>query len=299
MIFEILVPLVTAAGGALAARYAANRVLRDPPAALMRVNVEGRTVPAVLGVGVMAATGFGAVLVLLYIAFGYQPIGVVAPAGVEVDIAVDVRPFILGWLALVIVGPLFAAGLWDDLRGDEKPRGVGGHLGAFRGGAIPGGVVKLVAGVAVGFLPVWSIAEGVTFHPLAILMAAVIALSANLVNLLDRAPGRAGKVFLLLAVPLALVDPDYRIMCAAVVGAACALLPLDLRARGMLGDAGANPLGAMAGLGFVLAVPGTYVWMGAVAVSLLALNLASERWSFSAVIEGTPWLARLDRLGRK
>ena len=299
MIVEIVVPAVTSAVGALVARYAANRVVRDPPPSLIRVNVDGKNVPAVLGAGVLAGTAVGAVLVLLYIAFGYQQVGAVARPGAGVDVALEVRPFILGWLALVAVCPLFAAGLWDDLRGDEQPRGFGGHLGAFRGGALTGGVVKLMAGVAVGFLAVWSIAESITFHPLAILMAAAIALSANLVNLLDRAPARAAKMFLLLAVPLALADPEYRIIGAAVIGAACALLPLDLSARGMLGDAGANPLGAMAGLGLVLVVPGTYFWMGALVAILLALNLASERWSFSEIIERIPWLARLDRLGRK
>jgi UDP-N-acetylmuramyl pentapeptide phosphotransferase/UDP-N-acetylglucosamine-1-phosphate transferase len=77
-----------------------------------------------------------------------------------------------------------------------------------------------------------------------------------------------------------------------------AILPLDLAAKGMLGDAGANPMGALLGLGFVLVSDGSTPVLVAIVTILLALNLVSERVSFSKVIEDTPWLARLDHLGR-
>ncbi len=65
----------------------------------------------------------------------------------------------------------------------------------------------------------------------------------------------------------------------------------------MLGDAGANPLGATLGLATVLAVsPMTRNW---VLVVLLALNLVSERVSFSRVIERVPPLRVIDRAGRR
>jgi UDP-N-acetylmuramyl pentapeptide phosphotransferase/UDP-N-acetylglucosamine-1-phosphate transferase len=64
----------------------------------------------------------------------------------------------------------------------------------------------------------------------------------------------------------------------------------------MLGDCGANALGA--GLATaavaVLPRPARLAALGCV----LALNAASERVSFTAVIERTPWLRRLDALGR-
>ena len=94
-------------------------------------------------------------------------------------------------------------------------------------------------------------------------------------------------------------DPLWRIIASGAIGATLAILPLDLRAKGMLGDAGANPLGAILGLGLVVGFGGSFAALIGVAIVLLALNLASERWSFSAVIERTPWLARLDHLGRK
>ena len=63
----------------------------------------------------------------------------------------------------------------------------------------------------------------------------------------------------------------------------------------MLGDTGANVLGAGAGLGLV-ATTGPGTWWVAVVV-LAALNLVSERVSFSEVIDRTPPLRWLDRLG--
>jgi UDP-GlcNAc:undecaprenyl-phosphate/decaprenyl-phosphate GlcNAc-1-phosphate transferase len=83
---------------------------------------------------------------------------------------------------------------------------------------------------------------------------------------------------------------------AVIAGAAAALLWPDLRERLMLGDAGSNVLGAVAGLGVVLS---TALWVRVVVlVVVLALNLASEAVSFSKVIERVPPLRYADRLGR-
>ena len=64
----------------------------------------------------------------------------------------------------------------------------------------------------------------------------------------------------------------------------------------MLGDAGANVLGAAVGAAATrrLSAPSRLTVLAAV----VALTLASERISFSAVIERTPALRALDRLGR-
>ena len=83
---------------------------------------------------------------------------------------------------------------------------------------------------------------------------------------------------------------------ASVVGATAGLLHADLREKLMLGDTGANLLGAVLGLTVVLETSRPV--RTAVLVVLVLLNLASERVSFTKVIDATPGLRHLDRLGR-
>lgn len=184
-------------------------------------------------------------------------------------------------------------GLVDDLVGSTTTKGFAGHLGALRRGRITTGLVKLVWGALIG------IAYGPTGGGLvdALRIGAVIALAANLANLFDRAPGRVVKVSLLGGVVVALAGaPGWWLTGPMLVlGAGAGLLVADLRERCMLGDTGANALGAAVGWGLVLSLGERGQWIaGAV---LLALNLASERVSFSRVIDAVPPLRWLDRLG--
>ena len=84
---------------------------------------------------------------------------------------------------------------------------------------------------------------------------------------------------------------------AAPLGAAAALLPEDLGERAMLGDAGANALGALLGVAAAtsLSRPARLVLLAAIT----GLTAASEVVSFTAVIERTPALRWLDMLGRR
>jgi hypothetical protein len=75
------------------------------------------------------------------------------------------------------------------------------------------------------------------------------------------------------------------------------VLPDDLDERVMLGDGGANAFGAL--LGVALADRTGLVGRAALLAGLGALTAASERVSFTKVIEGTPGLRGLDRLGRR
>src|SRR5262249_34380687 len=129
-----------------------------------------------------------------------------------------------------------------------------------------------------------------------LLGAGVIAGTANLVNLLDLRPGRAIKAGLLLGGPLvAGADPAGGV-AAGPVGAAAALLPADLNEEIMLGDAGANALGAL--LGVALAARTGTVGRAVLLAGLAALTAASEKVSFTQVIHRTPVLRELDALGR-
>lgn len=276
---EWVVALLGLSAGMTVGTLVGLLVLKDPPASSLRTNVDGRSVPVVLGWSI----GAGAVAGLLI---------VVAFAG-------DSDP----WLPFRIVAPLlaisFLVGWWDDRKGDERPRGFKGHLGALRSRTLTGGLLKMVGVGIGGLITMTLLLDGLRPLEVWILGALTIALTANLINLFDRAPGRASKVFLVLAFPLFVADPDWRLVAAGCVGAVIASLPLDLGAKAMLGDAGANPMGAIGGLGLVLISDGSTPVLLVMVVVLLGLNLLSEKVSFSKVIQDRPWLARLDHLGRK
>ncbi len=158
------------------------------------------------------------------------------------------------------------------------------------------GGIKAVGGMAIAFVVggLWEL----RLIP-AVVDALLIALSANLINLLDLRPGRAVKGFFLAWIPLALsswADP-YLAASAPAAGAAAAWLPADLKEKGMLGDSGSNLLGAVVGGGVALqATTGTKL---VVLGSLLLLTLLSERWSFSKAISRVSPLRWVDELGRR
>jgi hypothetical protein len=119
--------------------------------------------------------------------------------------------------------------------------------------------------------------------------ATLVALAANALNQLDTRPGRALKAFLAVA---ALVRGD----ATSYLPIAVLLAPYDLREMTMLGDAGANALGAVLGFGSVgrLTARGQLFAIAALA----GLTAAGEARSLGDLIERTPVLSRLDLLGR-
>jgi len=187
-------------------------------------------------------------------------------------------------------------GLFDDLGAEGDDRGFGGHLRALRAGRLTTGGVKVLLGGALALL----LAARVDGQHLWLIPVdgALVALAANVGNLFDRAPGRTIKVALLAGIPLLLLCAGARLHpVAMVLGAAAGLLAFDLREDLMLGDAGSNALGAIVGLGVVMTCPVPV--RGVVLVVVLLLNLASEKVSFSKVIDGFGPLRFVDRLGRR
>jgi UDP-GlcNAc:undecaprenyl-phosphate/decaprenyl-phosphate GlcNAc-1-phosphate transferase len=249
-----------AAGGA--AWFALRGVLAHP--LLARENHRGLTVPTAGGLVLVAA--------------------VLAVEGVRrvVDDRADVP-------ALVAVLGFALLGLVDDLLGSGADgRGFRGHLRAMAQGRLTTGGLKLLGGLVLAVVFASHVVDVV-----------LIAACANLANLFDRAPGRALKVSSLsgIALLVAAGAPDELAGVAVVVGASLALLPPDLTERLMIGDTGANAIGAVLGLGVVLVAPlGVRV---AVVAVVVALNLLSEVVSFSRVIDATPPLRGIDRLGRR
>jgi UDP-N-acetylmuramyl pentapeptide phosphotransferase/UDP-N-acetylglucosamine-1-phosphate transferase len=188
-------------------------------------------------------------------------------------------------------------GMIDDLLGDGRARGFRGHVSALLHGEITTGFLKLFggAGVAVVLVATPGFASGRRI----LVDAVLIALAANLANLLDRAPGRTLKAAAVAYLPLAFLlgDGAVGIAIAPAMGAAFGLLPDDLGERLMLGDAGANVVGAVLGLGVVLG-RGEVSRVTALVVLVVA-NVAAEIVSFSKIIDRVPPLRWFDRLGQR
>jgi len=262
---------------------AAWRLLADTFAQPLfgRTNVRGVQVP--VGAGVIVA----------FVAVGALSAAAVAEA--VLDWRIDGSLWLVA-LAALAFGLL---GLFDDLAGDAADRGFAGHLRAAAAGRLTTGGLKLFGGgvVAVGLAAMAH--RGSDAEAMILVDGLLIALAANLGNLFDRAPGRVTKVALVAGVVLAAATLlDERLLGSAVVlGAAVGLLWPDLREQLMLGDAGANAIGAALGLGVVLTCsePVRIV----VLVVVLGLNALSEKVSFSAVIGRTAGLRDLDQLGRR
>ncbi len=181
---------------------------------------------------------------------------------------------LVGWTAALAAGPsaiaVAAVGMVDDVRSGAE-RGVRAHLRAGR----TTGMLKLVAIPAVGLVATRKLSG-----------ALLVGLAANALNQLDTKPGRALKAYLLAAVP-----------AGAPLVPAVVLLPYDLGEMAMLGDAGANTLGALLGLRSVGRLTGRGRW---IAVGALAtLNIVGELRSLGELIERTPGLRELDALGRQ
>lgn len=202
-------------------------------------------------------------------------------------------------LVLFMSGVLFFAilGLLDDLLGSGESRGLKGHFSALFKGRLTTGALKALGGGAGALFitllsmpgrPWWEIFTA----------ALLVALSANAINLVDLRPGRATKVFFLWFLILLAVFQDQlpMVLLAPLAGGMLACAPADLKAKAMLGDTGANLLGAA--LGMASAWMLNFSTQLAVVVFLLFLHLFTEKYSLTMIIERNRLLSFLDDLGR-
>jgi UDP-GlcNAc:undecaprenyl-phosphate/decaprenyl-phosphate GlcNAc-1-phosphate transferase len=226
-------------------------------------------------------------------------VGVLAQAGLESRSARSAA-------AMTVAGAGAAAfGAYDDLAGSGDQRGFRGHIGALRHGEVTTGMVKL-GGIGVTGIVSAALAGGPPAD--VVINAGLVAGAANLLNLFDLRPGRAIKFAVASGTLIgaggsrgghgAGVAPPLAAALAPLppLAAALALFPDDLGERAMLGDCGANALGSMLGAA-AAGLPRS------ARISLLAgitgLTVASEKVSFTKVIERTPALRWLDMLGRR
>jgi UDP-N-acetylmuramyl pentapeptide phosphotransferase/UDP-N-acetylglucosamine-1-phosphate transferase len=260
--------------GATVARGALNWILSDQKSSgLVRTNFRGRQVTLAGGPALAIGATAGAI---------------VGAPGLRAKTAALTAGAVSG-----------AVGFYDDVSGNRpEAKGFAGHLGALREGQVTSGLIKIVGVGAAGLVAsslLGSEHTGFRKGVDVLLGAGVIAGMANLVNFLDLRPGRAIKAGLAVGAPLA-VGPGGGV-AAGTIGAAGALLPADLGEDIMLGDAGANALGALLGVALA-ARTGTAGRLLALTV-LASLTAASEEVSFTKVIAETPWLRAADELGRQ
>ena len=274
--------------GALAAHGALRAIAASPRAdELERTNFHGRTVSLAGGPALAAAATATA--------------------------AVGAGSRKVAAAAILAGGVSGAVGLYDDIVGarpeQKAAKGFRGHLSALRSGRITSGMVKIV-GVGVAALGATVLVDADRpsrgrLGQIANVLAGtgVIAGTANLVNLLDLRPGRALKVGgalaagHLLSAPFIADGDRHAGVVAGPLGAVAGLVRADLDEEIMLGDTGANALGALIGLGAVarMGLAGRALLLGAIAV----LTATSEKVSFTKVIEATPILRELDEFGRR
>ena len=208
-----------------------------------------------------------------------------------------------GMSVLLLLATFCVLGFFDDVSPQQSGGGFVGHLKALlRERKVTSGLFKLFGGLTISAIAL-VVADATTTWVELIRAVLLVACSANLLNLFDRAPGRATKVGIvwwvvlvgsvaLWASPSALVSTAW---ASAIVGATVGLLPSELLERHMQGDSGVNALGAIIGFTTVLVASDQIEWL--LLVALLGFNLWSERVSFSSLISRNKVLRRLDNMG--
>jgi hypothetical protein len=182
-----------------------------------------------------------------------------------------------------------AVGAYDDVAGaredQRRDKGLRGHAAALAQGRLSAGVVK-VGGIGIGRAAVGGAARVAADRPGGgrrpggrLRQPAEPARPAPR----PRAQGRAAR--------------RGRRRRAGAGRCGRRLLPGDVRERTMLGDAGANALGAVLGVALLQRLPAAGARRRALAAAL-ALTAASEVVSYSRVIDAVPPLRALDQLGR-
>lgn len=240
---------------------------------LNRKNYQGRLIPV--------GTGIGIVPTML---LAFFPLNLLA----NYDLGQS-------YIFLSAVVLMAFIGFMDDTLGNRDTLGLKGHVGALLKGNLTTGGLKLLT----GGLTALGVSLALSDRPLdRLLNALLIALMTNFINLMDLRPGRALKVFIFfgtitLFLPL---SRELRYPFLVLLGYTLALLPMDLRGAGMLGDTGANPLGIA--LGILLAVGAGLILRLVVLVLLIGIHLVAEKVSLSEIIERNPVLNFLDQLGR-
>lgn len=280
-------PLLISLIVALAAAPVLLRGLAE--AGFVRTNFSGREVPVPSGILIPIA--------------GFVALGVAAPLDRLVDDRIlgargltGAMIYIIGVCLLGTIDDLLGTPAIEGGLGRKDPRGVRGHMKATVGGGFSTGAVKAIGSLGLAAFAVGLVVPGTGEYLLA---TALVVITTNLFNLLDLRPGRALKVFFVLAIALCLGAWTLSPVWATTVflGALPVLFYYDLTEQGMLGDAGSNVVGAIAGIFMIFTLNTTGQLIALAIVGLITLY--GEFRSISEMIDRTPVLRFIDQLGRR
>lgn len=188
------------------------------------------------------------------------------------------------------------AGVLDDTIGEKSIKGILNHFKSFLHGHLTTGFLKAFIGGITSVIVSFSISSGTLDFCVNTIN---IALFTNTLNLMDLRPGRSAKVFLF--VGLFIFAANIRSYIAflplgiALVMAA-AYLPYDLKELCMQGDTGSNILGIT--LGYYSSINSSLSVKLLLLLTLLTLNLLSEKVSLTMLISKNKFLSFLDGIGR-
>lgn len=205
----------------------------------------------------------------------------------------DVLPLREAAFLLTIALLFTGLGFVDDLWGTGDIHGWRGHLRVLLSERrVTTGMLKALGGGAGSLLLACWYAKGI--H--ALWGAVLIAISANGINMLDKRPSRALKVFWMLAlIELIISPPDMRLLLLPILLATFVYAANDFRCRAMLGDAGSNMLGAELGAYAWLATPVSFqIVLG---ILWVAFHIYAEKRSLTEDIAKVQWLRWWDEWG--
>lgn len=194
----------------------------------------------------------------------------------------------------VLVFAMTLIGYLDDSLGDNRMKGLKGHLEGIMEGYFSTGMLKLIITGVVGF-----IISGSYYHSFLdiIFHAILFCLCVNFINLLDLRPGRAIKGFALLVLILFISSRFQNIWIILPLLSSLSLyIKEEMAEVYMLGDTGSNLMGGILGM-YAIKIE----WYGIkyiFFVALLFLHSLAEFKSFSKIIESNPILKQMDRFGQ-
>jgi hypothetical protein len=190
-------------------------------------------------------------------------------------------------------------GLLDDSLGQglhsDTPRGWRGHARALAEGRFSTGAIKALGALALAaYATAGRGREDLDY----VADLALLLLTTNLFNLFDLRPGRVEKVFavLLAGVCIGAWTADPLTVLGVFIGPVAIGAVYTLREQAMLGDTGANLVGALAGISLLITLSDD-ARLIALAI-VVALTAFGEFRSISRTIDRVPPLRALDSWGR-